>query len=297
MRKNKFWQILSTGKLFDTHAHLNNFSFREVKSIASKLKANNVYGVFDIAVNLESAEKSLEISKVYPNLIFPSVGIDPEIFIPKSDMFNLELFNSSVDSFKNWFDETTNKMNEVVTKNSIYLLGETGLDSYWLVKNSLDKKTFQKSVRLQERLFKMHIVLSKKYKIPLSIHSRNSIDKVINILEGNNITSRYAIFHSLTPDLNDTENSFYRKVNKILELGYFIGLNGIITYKSANILRNVIRKVLKENFKNVFEILDLYNLGFVFETDSPFLSPQSKRGEKNTPLNVVEVFNFLGLYM
>ena len=104
------------------------------------------------------------------------------------------------------------------------------------------------------------------------------------------------MFHSITPEIDDDEYSFEGKLREILEMGFYISLNGIITYKSANLLRNTVLKIFKSKVKcqqSKVSLNDFYNAGFVFETDGPYLAPEGKRGERNEPANVSLVYDFL----
>ncbi len=288
-----FFDLLQYGALFDSHCHLNSFESKLIKEIIHELKESRVKYVCDIATNLDSSKKSLKLSKLFDGIVFASMGIDPEIFIPQSSLFLKRVFN--LKEIEKWLDNKRLEMERMLnlSKNFV-LIGETGIDSYWLVKNGYSRDIVEKSIELQKRLFRLHIDLGLEYELPLTIHSRNSINICLEELFERKVPKNFAVFHSLTPDLDDDEKSFYLKVSKILEAGFFIGINGIITYKSAYVLRNVVKKTIEERLGGkILSLKDFYEIGFLLETDSPYLAPIGKRGEVNSPVNIETIFDFI----
>jgi len=105
------------------------------------------------------------------------------------------------------------------------------------------------------------------------------------------------VFHSLTPDSNDSEAVFADKVQEILGSNNLIGINGIVTFKNAGLIRNVYTKRLiglnesKIDYDLNKNAKMLYGKGFVFETDGPFLSPEPFRGERNEPARIINILH------
>ncbi len=252
------------------------------------MKTLEIAHIFDIGVSVESSKLTVENHQKFPNLISASVGIDPEIHIPGSELY-IEFSDNKneIEKLKNFIYEN---------KDKIAMIGETGIDLYWLKKQNIET---QSSITKQKELFKSHIELSHTFKKPLTIHSRNAIQACIDILKEKDQTSASyikGVFHSLTPDIEDNENSFYTKCKTILEMGYFIGINGILTFKNATIIRNTFVKILKENYKSELTKIEPHNIyesGFVLETDGPYLAPTPIRGTVNTPGNIKIIFDFI----
>ena len=165
----------------------------------------------------------------------------------------------------------------VENRKHIFGIGETGVDNYWIQK--LDPEEQKTSIRLQTELFSAHIELAKQYNLPMTIHSRNYEKECLEILR--NANAGFTIFHSYTGN--------YETAKAILDAGYGLGVNGIITFKNANELRETYSRLLG-NVPSGVGPKYFYDKGIFFETDAPFLAPEGKRGEQNEPANVKDIF-------
>jgi len=138
----------------------------------------------------------------------------------------------------------------------IVAVGEVGLDFHY------DFATRKNQINT----FKRQIAIARELNLPLVIHSRNAEAEVLKILH----LEKFAlpvVFHCYTGNKHSAE--------EILQRGYYISFSGIITFKKADELREIVKIIpLKQLFS---------------ETDSPYLSPEPRRGEINTPLGVIQV--------
>ena len=135
----------------------------------------------------------------------------------------------------------------------IVAIGEIGLDYYWNKENK----------QIQQQLFKMQIELANKYNLPIVIHTREATQDTIDMLKQNNVNKK-GIFHCcpLNREL----------IKEALKLDFYISFAGPITFK---------------NSKNAEEIVKMVPLEkMLIETDSPYLSPEPKRGTRNDSRNV-----------
>lgn len=289
----KLNSLLQQNQLFDSHCHLNDSKYdSDLDEVINRAKMNEISSIFDISTDYNSCVKSIELSQKYP-IVYSSLGIDMESLVKGSD-----LYLGSFEKVLLEFEKVKKLMQENRNNNKIQMIGETGIDNYWNRMNGRSVEEYYKSEEEQSELFRKHIELAIEFDLPLSIHTRDSITTCLDILKSYDLKKHQAIFHSLTPDWDDDEEEFYKKVMEILERGYLIGLNGIITYKTANTLRNTILKILKEYKISInSEPTDIYQTGFVFETDGPFLSPEGKRGKRNEPNNVMDIYEILVKYL
>ncbi|GAB4284384.1 MAG: TatD family hydrolase [Candidatus Dojkabacteria bacterium] len=265
------WEALKkpTG-LFDSHCHLNASDYNmDLEKVVWDAADSELSFVFDIAVDVTSSRKSIELAKNYEN-VESFIGIDPEVFIPGSRFF--WGFNNAKAKIEREFQTII----DLAQGNNIKGIGETGMDFYWIKDKS--EKERQTSRLYQKELFIKHIELAEGLGLPLSIHSRNAESECLEIMKNFGATG---IFHSYTGN--------YEVAKKIIDQGYGLGVNGIITFKNAEELRNVYRKILGTNISS-FSPEDFYKKGIFFETDGPFLSPEGKRGERNAPSNVKIIF-------
>ncbi|MBD3362958.1 hypothetical protein GF362_04530 [Candidatus Dojkabacteria bacterium] len=294
-----FNDLISKNQLFDSHCHLhfNNYD-KDRDEVLNESVRSEIGTVIDVGVNFEESKKALKHARKYKE-VFATVGVHPETCIKGSDLYinNFERIVNEFEACKQLLVECKGTSSE---ENRIIMIGETGLDFHWTKKGDLSPEEENESKQNQIELFRKHVSFSMDYGLPLTIHSRNAILDCIEVLRSTfNIASykgsKKGVFHSLTPESGDTEEDFYNKVNQVLEVDFMIGLNGIITFKNAELLRSVFIKVLKERIKKSSQIgpLDFYNAGFVFETDGPWLSPQGKRGERNEPANIKIIYDFV----
>jgi TatD DNase family protein len=274
--------------LADTHSHFSSLEFDDSKELDIKRALDkNVRIIIDVATDFSTTKKVLENARNFDE-VFSTIGIHPEVCVKNSDLYASqqdEILNNFYE-LKTWFEELSR-----ADRDLICMVGETGIDTFWMQKNEVESQEFASCLDKQKSLFQKHIDLAIEYNLPLSVHSRNSIGLCFEMLKD---TNARAVFHCLTPDIDDNEASFYTKASKILERGFYISINGIITFKNAKILRNTFFKILREkNKQKVRTLADIYNTGFVFETDAPLLAPEGKRGERNEPAYIADIYNFV----
>jgi TatD DNase family protein len=276
--KSLFEQLGSPEFLFDSHCHLNDSEYDENReTLISESVKTGVKNIFDIGITLESSKSAITNAAQFAE-VKAFVGIDPEVCIPGSHFYDPEAL-TKIESYS--FD-----LENLILQNSSFIIGigETGLDHYWT--KELGDKARVASHKIQESLFRMHLELAQKHELPLSIHSRGAEATCLEILKEYKV---YAIFHSYTGD--------YETAKKILKSGNALGINGIFTFKKATEIREMYVKLFEEagllnkvkNGKTTRQE-HFYKKGFYFETDAPFLSPEGKRGERNVPKNVKDIY-------
>jgi len=151
-------------------------------------------------------------------------------------------------------DKQIQEIEELAKNKKVVAIGEIGLDYHW----EKDKKELQKYAFLEQ------IKLANKLDLPIAIHSRDAIMDTIEILKGDILPNKKGILHccQLNKDL----------VKAGLEAGFYISFAGPITFKSS---------------KNAPEIIEMVpDDRILIETDSPYLSPEPHRGQRNDSRNV-----------
>ena len=139
-------------------------------------------------------------------------------------------------------------LTEYFEKRQFVAVGETGLDFYW-------DRTFTKE---QYDSFQIQIALALQNDIPVVIHSRDSIDACIKVVSENQKGDLKGVFHCFSGNLE--------QANQIIELGFYLGIGGVITFKNSGL-----DKVMAD--------IDMKNI--VLETDAPYLAPVPFRGKRN----------------
>ena len=145
-------------------------------------------------------------------------------------------------------DEYFEFLENNISNPKIVAIGEIGLDYYY---DNTDKNK-------QKEIFKRQLDIANKYSKPIIVHSRNSIQDTYNILK------EYNLFGSIHCFSGSVEMA-----REFIKIGYKLGIGGIITYKNA---------------KNIREVVKNIDLSYILlETDSPYLTPSPYRGKNNSP--------------
>ncbi|MDD5569569.1 MAG: TatD family hydrolase [Bacteroidales bacterium] len=212
----------------DSHCHLYLKEFQNdwKKSVEDALK-NKVEKI--ILPNLDSTSilAMNEIADAFPNNCFPAIGIHPS-------------------SVKKNYSEELKIIEEELKKTKYFAVGEIGLDFYW-------DKTY---IKEQKIALEFQLELARKYGLPVIIHSRNSMDEIIEIMK--NYEGLTGVFHCFSGNLKHAE--------EVTSMGFKIGITGVVTYKNSG-LAEIVKKINIENL--------------LLETDAPFLSPIPHRGKRN----------------
>lgn len=151
---------------------------------------------------------------------------------------------------KNW-EECFSFIVDHIHDDKIIAIGEIGLDRHY---DNIDYE-------LQKKVFRKQLELAEEYNIPVIVHSRDCIEDTYNILSEYNIRG---ILHCYSGSLE--------MAYKFIELGFYIGIGGISTFKNAKKIKEVIKNIEMEYI--------------LLETDAPYLSPEPYRGERNEPKNI-----------
>jgi TatD DNase family protein len=218
--------------MIDTHAHLADRFSADRKTIVADSKSVGVKAIVLSASSMIDSEDNLKIAKDYPEFLYPSIGVHPqekEINIAKMEK---------------WLS----------TEKNVVAIGECGLEFYG-----------EHDPLLQEKIFRQQIDLATKYNKPLIVHSREAIDKTIEILD--EYPRALGVIHCYTGGK--------KRIKRVLELGrWYMGIDGNLTYESG--LVEVVKNIPKDRL--------------VLETDSPFLAPVPHRGEECQPAYVKYVY-------
>lgn len=224
----------------DSHCHLYMLDLAAYQNdfdvFVRETQNAGVDAMLCVAVDKESGEKCAAIAEKYDN-IFCSVGSHP--------------------SEKEEDDLTLETLCDLAKHPKVIAIGETGLD-YYYNSDGLD--------RMRDR-FRTHIRAAIQTRKPLIIHTRNATDDTIAILKEENARDIGGVMHCFTENLAMAKAS--------LDLNFYISFSGIITFKNAEELREVVRYVPLEKM--------------LIETDSPYLAPIPFRGKKNEPKYVKHV--------
>ena len=216
--------------LTDTHTHIYYETDKtKLAEQLNKCLASGISKLFLPNVDISSISLVLELSKSYPENCFPMLGLHP------CDV-------------KENFEEELSVIREAINQNKIYAIGEIGIDLYW------DKSLLKQ----QQIAFEQQILWAKSLELPIVIHCRDAFDEVFEILESQKDDKLRGILHCFTGNLDQAK--------KAIELGFYLGIGGVVTYK-------------KSGLDTIVNQIDLKHL--VLETDAPYLAPVPHRGKPN----------------
>jgi len=235
--------------MIDVHCHLNFSNFdKDIENVIKKAKEAGVEKIINVGTNINESKKVVELASRYKNL-YAIVGVHPH------DADKLD---------KNWLDEL-----EIIARMPKVLgIGEIGLDYF---QHEIGREV---NHNIQKEVFSKQIELSIKLKLPIQIHSRKASKDIIEILKfyKKDFLKIPGMFHCFAGRIDYLKN--------VLDLGFYIGFDGNITYKGLapgedTMLSELVKTTPIEKI--------------VVETDAPFLTPIPKRGSRNEPSYVIIV--------
>lgn len=231
-------------RYFDTHCHLDYLKQAPTLEIINKTLEMGVDKMVSIATESSNLDKVLKIAHDYPENVYCSQGIHPH-------------------DAKEYSDEVEAHIKKnIQSSKQVVALGEMGLD-YHYDYSPKDK---------QHQAFEAQMQIAIDYELPVIIHTREAEEDTWNILS--NFSSQLKkplVLHSFTSEKWLAE--------KALEAGFYIGFNGIVTFKNAH---------------NVREVLDIVPIEkLLLETDAPFLTPAPHRGKENAPFYLPHTASYI----
>ncbi|MFW6029611.1 MAG: TatD family hydrolase [Halanaerobiales bacterium] len=218
--------------LIDTHAHLDfpKFNKDRLEVIAEAWDKGLSY-IVNVGADMLSSKRSLVLAQEYP-FIYATVGVHPHEA-------------SELD------EEALTKLREFAEDDKVVAIGEIGLDYH-----------YDNSPRdIQREAFKKQLLLAKELDLPVVIHSREADEDTLKILKEYYPGMKAGIMHCFGSDL--------KMARECLDLGLYLAFGGVITFKNAGKLRDVVKEVPLERI--------------LIETDSPYLTPVPFRGQRNEP--------------
>ncbi len=243
--------------LFDTHAHINFNAYGEnYKQLIDQTLAQGVW-LNNVGTQKETSANALKIAREYEQGVYAVVGLHP---------------GHSTDRYADEEESTINEIEEfdynfyleLAKDPKVVGIGECGLDYYRVP----DGMNIAEVKAIQAPVFRQHCKLAKELNKTLVIHCRSSKDnfdayqETLAILDQEKV-KRFEV-HSFTTN--------WVLCKRFLDLGGYIGLNGIITFDKTGILEEVIKNLPLERL--------------LLETDAPYLAPVPFRGKKNEPAYV-----------
>lgn len=218
--------------MIETHCHLDYLKAEPLEEILKKIKEAGIIKVVTIGVDPQNLDKVMELSNSFEQIYFTQ-GIHPHDAKEASDV----------------------EFNKIITRGSMpkmVAVGEIGLDYHY--NNSPPE--------IQRAVFEKQLQIASDLNLPVVIHTRDAEEDTKAILKNfsGKLKSK-GVVHSFTSSIDLAQF--------VLDEGFYIGFNGIITFKKAENVQEVVKITPQERI--------------LFETDSPFLTPVPHRGKENAP--------------
>lgn len=221
--------------LVDSHCHLDMLDPEQmpIDSVIAEAGEQGVEHMLCVCVSLERLEAMLELIRPYPQ-VSASVGVHPD--------------GSGVR------EPDTDELVALAAAETVVAIGETGLDYY----------RTQGDTEWQRERFRHHIRAARAVGKPLIVHTRDAREDTLRLLREEDAAQVGGVLHCFTED--------WKMAEQAMEMNFYISFSGIVTFKNAQALKQVARRMPAERM--------------LVETDSPYLAPVPKRGRTNQPAYV-----------
>ncbi len=222
--------------LTDTHCHLDFRDYdKDRPLVLARAWEVGIERILIPGIDLQSSRSAIRLAERYDE-IYAAVGMHPN-------------------SAQKWDAHNLGLLDEMAAHPKVVAIGEIGLDYY------RDRTPHP----LQKRVFREQLELARQQNLPVVVHTRNTsnedrtcITEALEILAESQVSG---VLHSFSGNLMEAKRT--------LDLGFFIGITGPVTYKNAAELREIVSAVPLDRL--------------LIETDSPFLTPAPNRGKRNEP--------------
>jgi len=229
--------------IFESHAHYDDEAFdQDREEILARCKEQGIETIVNVSASLESVKSTLALAEKHA-FVYAAVGIHPD----EAGELNEESFA--------WLREQCRHPKAVA-------VGEIGLDYYW------DKENHE----TQKLWFRRQMDLAQELGLPVIVHSREAAADTLEAVKAAHTSRSRGVIHcfSYTQEM----------AREYLDMGYYIGIGGVVTFKNARKLKEVVKMLPLDRI--------------LLETDCPYLAPEPNRGKRNSSLNLPYVAAAIG---
>jgi TatD DNase family protein len=221
--------------LIDTHTHLYLPEFDSDRDEAVKRALNGgVTRLLMPNIDIDSVDRMLWVESRYPDICCSMIGLHPT-------------------SVKEDYLSQLSDLERLFNDHRYVAIGEIGIDLYW-------DKTF---IKEQIIAFGRQVSFALERNLPVVVHSRDSFEEVFSVLNQFSGTGLKGVLHAFTGGIPE--------MNKALNLGFKLGIGGIVTFKNSGL-------------DKIVSLAGVQNI--ILETDSPYLAPVPYRGKRNESLYI-----------
>lgn len=220
--------------IFESHAHYDDDAFDEDReALLGSLQGAGISYVIDIGASLRSTKQAIELAKQY-DFMYAAAGVHP------SEVGELN-------------EETFAWLSAQCKQEKVVAVGEIGLDYHYPDDPAKD---------VQKHWFSRQLQLANEVKLPVVIHSREAAKDTLDIMKAEKEIAKGGVIHCYSYSKESARD--------YLEMGYHIGVGGVVTFKNGKKLRETVEYIPLESI--------------LLETDCPYLAPEPFRGKRNSSL-------------
>ena len=224
--------------IFDTHAHYDDEAFdSDREDLLGQMEKQGVGHIVNVCASIGQFHRTVELTEKYP-FIYGAVGVHP-------------------DDADKMTKDTLDEITRIARMDKMVAIGEIGLDYYWHKEKEEHRK--------QQEMFRAQLDIARQEKLPFMIHSRDAAEDTLEIIQEYMKGGMYGgIIHcfSYSPEI----------AAEYLKMGLYLGIGGVVTFKNAKKLKEVVRQAPLEQI--------------LLETDCPYMAPEPNRGKRNSSLNL-----------
>lgn len=230
--------------LVDSHCHLDRINLSpyngQLDLAIAAAHERGIQQMLCIGISLQNIQTVIDIAQAHPGVV-ASVGVHP---------CDVKEGTATADQLKAWSAQP-----------KVVALGETGLDYHYETE----------SKALQHQSFALHLQVGRETGLPVVVHTREARADTLALIKEHGSLEHSGVLHCFTED--------WDMARAALDLNYYISISGIVTFKNADQIRDVVSKMPLDRL--------------LVETDSPYLAPVPYRGKPNEPKYVREVAQYI----
>ncbi|WP_167957163.1 TatD family hydrolase [Anaerosporobacter faecicola] len=221
--------------IIDTHAHYDDGQFDiDREELLTSMEANGITRIVNVGADMDSSRQTVALTEKY-SFLYGAVGVHPNSTAELSQEKIIEL----------------KKMAQLP---KIVAIGEIGLDYYW----------DEPEPSVQKQWFDCQMDLAREVKLPMIIHSRDAAKDTIDMMKAQKAGEIGGVIHCYSYSVE--------MAREYLNMGFFLGIGGVVTFKNAKTIKEVVSYAPIE--------------ALVLETDCPYLAPEPNRGKRNSSKNI-----------
>ena len=229
--------------MIDTHCHIDDPQYtEELDAFLVEQRQDGVEAILVPGVDKTSVKDVLEVCNLYPDYLFPALGLHPEN-VQEDWREQLATIKAAVDKS---FASTPYTLHPTLRHSRLIAIGEIGLDYHWDV-------TFKEQ---QHEALREQMRWAEQYHLPVMIHSRDATEDTLKILR--EFPAVKGVMHCFSGS--------HEVAEQVVKMGYYLGIGGVLTFKNCKLAEHLVGIPLE---------------ALVLETDAPYMAPVPHRGKRN----------------